>query len=165
MPPNLEHGVTDKHPIYSVDRRAFVAAGELRSGERVQRALGQPARVAGTSRRPGIHTVYTFEVDVEHAYHVSPPGILVHNGPASEPPIGPNYFPEVPGSGPTVSPPVIPRPGLSPQSALDVQNAQAIQQQLNAVNQALQTATNADEIAQLRMQQFILQNMIQNIFH
>jgi hypothetical protein len=72
-------GVTSKHPIWSVDRKAFVPAGDLKSGERVRPVAGGFVRVLFAAPRAGLHTVYNIEVDVEHVYHVSALGIVVHN--------------------------------------------------------------------------------------
>jgi hypothetical protein len=48
--------------------------------------------VVGATPRPGRHTVYNFEVHVEHVYHVSPLGLLVHNKPPD--PVGPGETPQ-----------------------------------------------------------------------
>jgi hypothetical protein len=90
-------GVTANHPIYSVDRKAFVPAGDLAAGERVQPAFGPPTTVVATTPRPGTHTVYNFEVHVEHVYHVSRLGLLVHNT-TPPPPNSENPPPSPPGS-------------------------------------------------------------------
>jgi hypothetical protein len=50
--------------------------------------------VVGATPRPGRHTVYNFEVHVEHVYHVSPLGLLVHNKPPD--PVGQGKPPGIP---------------------------------------------------------------------
>jgi hypothetical protein len=71
-------GVTGNHPIYSVDRAAFVAAEDLKPGERVEH-LTATARLVKVERLPGEHRVYNLEVHGEHVYRVASLGILVHN--------------------------------------------------------------------------------------
>lgn len=71
-------GITAGHLVYSEDRREFLAARELAIGERVVSEFGT-SRVTAVSPRPGTHPIYNLEVDVEHVYHVSRHGILVHN--------------------------------------------------------------------------------------
>ncbi len=70
--------VTPSHPFYSLDRRSFVAAGDLKSGERL-RSVSGAAHVVSVQPRPGQHRVYNLEVHGEHVYRVSRLGILVHN--------------------------------------------------------------------------------------
>jgi hypothetical protein len=74
--------VTARHPLYSQDRHAWVAAGELQVGEHVT-AVGGNGRLASKVRRPGRHTVYNLEVHRTHAYYVSSLGLLAHNNPPS----------------------------------------------------------------------------------
>jgi hypothetical protein len=71
-------GVTPTHRIYSVDRGTFVPAEELKVGERVRCQSGI-ARVERKTARPGSHRVYNLEVQVDHVYHVTDGGLLVHN--------------------------------------------------------------------------------------
>jgi hypothetical protein len=71
-------GVTANHPIYSLDRDDWVPAGELKINEKV-RTLDGTATLTSKSKRPGRETVYNLEVHRNHAYHVSPFGILAHN--------------------------------------------------------------------------------------
>jgi hypothetical protein len=69
---------TGFHKFYSDTRRGWVSASELRDGERL-RGVGNPLRVAGVERVPGVERVYNFSVEGEHVYHVSVLGALVHN--------------------------------------------------------------------------------------
>jgi hypothetical protein len=73
-------GVTDNHPFWSEDRKAFIAVGRLRRGERV-RTLSGVAEVVGITKRPVKpgEIVYNLEVHGEHVYHVGYAGVLVHN--------------------------------------------------------------------------------------
>ncbi len=69
--------VTDNHPYWSVDREAFVAAGELRAGETVDTMRG-PSRVA--SAEPFAYTGILYNLETtEHVYRVGSQGTLVHN--------------------------------------------------------------------------------------
>ncbi len=73
-------GVTDNHPIFSVDQNDFVPIGGVRQGELVK-ADGRHTRVARiVSRfaRPG-EMLHNLEVHGEHVYQVTEAGILVHN--------------------------------------------------------------------------------------
>lgn len=69
---------TPNHPIWSEDRRAFVAMEELRPGERV-RTIAGPAAVKSISRRAGAERVYNIEAHGEHVYEITASGVLVHN--------------------------------------------------------------------------------------
>ena len=71
-------GVTGAHPFWSLDRRAWVPAGELCPGEALDGKAGV-LRVARLERRPGRQKVYNLEVHREHAFRVGSPGVLVHN--------------------------------------------------------------------------------------
>mgnify|MGYP002623877684 CR=1 FL=1 len=73
-------GSTPNHPFWSEDRQQFVRADELVVGERLRQSDGSFTRLAAVSTRPGAHTVYNLEVQVEHTYHVAANGVLVHNG-------------------------------------------------------------------------------------
>jgi hypothetical protein len=72
-------GTTSNHPFWSVDRKAFVEAGRLIEGEKVQLYNGATKRVTQKLARPGPRLVYNLEVFGEHVYYVTPDGILVHN--------------------------------------------------------------------------------------
>ncbi|MDD3471101.1 MAG: polymorphic toxin-type HINT domain-containing protein, partial [Thermoguttaceae bacterium] len=79
-------GCTPNHPFWSVDRRAFVNAGELLVGENVQLYSGETKRVVQKLARPSPELVYNIEVLGEHVYHVTTDGVLVHNMCASRKP-------------------------------------------------------------------------------
>jgi hypothetical protein len=73
-------GCTATHPFWSVDRRDFVQAGELLTGERLLAESGEAVRVVAiTPRRRPPMVVYNLEVDAEHVYRVGKDGVLVHN--------------------------------------------------------------------------------------
>ena len=72
-------GVTASHPFWSEDRQQFIAAGELRPGERLAGSRGEALRVRGITARSGALTVFNLEVDGEHVFFVGANGILVHN--------------------------------------------------------------------------------------
>ncbi len=72
-------GVTANHPYWSVDRQAFVPAGELEIGERIDTVFGVRNITAIAPRRgPPVTTVYNLET-LEHVYRVGELGALVHN--------------------------------------------------------------------------------------
>lgn len=72
-------GCTSGHPFWSEDRRAFVPAHELRTGERLKTAGDRITFVASVTKRAAREAVYNLEVDIEHVYHVGETGVLVHN--------------------------------------------------------------------------------------
>jgi hypothetical protein len=73
-------GCTATHPFWSVDRKEWVAAGELRRGERLLSESAEVVRVVSvTPCRGPPAVVYNLEVDAEHAYRVGEDGVLVHN--------------------------------------------------------------------------------------
>jgi hypothetical protein len=69
---------TDNHPIWSVDRQAFVAVDQLQPGERLQ-SLDAELAVERVERVGYCPTVYNLEVHGQHVYHVAETSILVHN--------------------------------------------------------------------------------------
>ncbi len=71
-------GVTPLHPFYSMDRRRYVVAGDLKVGETLLTLDGQ-ARVMSVNQRAGTHQVFNLEVHDDHVYRVSAAGVLVHN--------------------------------------------------------------------------------------
>lgn len=71
-------GVTANHPIYSVDRQSWVAAGKLNNGEHVRTIHGS-TKLLTVHTRPSRETVYNLEVHRSHTFHVTDLGILVHN--------------------------------------------------------------------------------------
>jgi hypothetical protein len=72
-------GTTANHPFWSEDRREFVPAGDLKTGERLRRADGSVTTVASLASRGERLVVYNLEVDAEHVYHVGTGGTRVHN--------------------------------------------------------------------------------------
>ena len=72
-------GTTPNHPIWSVDREAFVRADSLSIGEQLQTLKGI-ARVTSITARGPPEPVYNLEVQVKHTYYVADSGVLVHNG-------------------------------------------------------------------------------------
>ncbi|MCA9039985.1 MAG: hypothetical protein KDA65_06555 [Planctomycetaceae bacterium] len=71
-------GTTPNHPFWSEDRQRFVRADQLQQQEKV-RTLEGTSLVEFIRKRPGLHSVYNLEVQVDHIYHVGNGGILVHN--------------------------------------------------------------------------------------
>jgi len=61
-----------------LDRNAWVAAGDLKAGERL-RTLDGAACVAGIKLRLGRDTVYNLEVHKDHTFFVSDAKLWVHN--------------------------------------------------------------------------------------
>jgi hypothetical protein len=76
-------GVTGSHRFWSVDRSDWVAAAELKVGERLLAADGSTPAVESFTPRQEPEPVYNIEVDGDHCYRVGQQGLLVHN--ASEP--------------------------------------------------------------------------------
>lgn len=73
-------GVTDTHPMWSVDRQDFVQMGELKVGDRLERADGTTARIVRITPHTGPPVMtYNLEVDGEHVYRVGAGALLVHN--------------------------------------------------------------------------------------
>ncbi|MBI4604692.1 MAG: hypothetical protein HY721_22245 [Planctomycetes bacterium] len=69
---------TGYHPFYSLDRRDWVAARDLRPGERVEAGDGA-ATVASVRLIPGEYRVYNLEVEGTHTYFAGACGVYVHN--------------------------------------------------------------------------------------
>jgi len=72
-------GCTPNHPFWSVDRQAYIDAGELFDGERILLYSGETKRIVQKLSRPDPEIVYNIEVFGEHVYHVTSDGVLVHN--------------------------------------------------------------------------------------
>jgi len=72
-------GVTGNHPIWSEDRHDYVAAMDLRVGERLKNLSGDTVWVQQKLPRPGPTPVYNLEVQDEHVYYVGANGVLAHN--------------------------------------------------------------------------------------
>lgn len=71
-------GVTYSHPFRSADRKDWIAAGELKVGERVETRTGT-TKVISIKKRPGQVPVYNLEVHKQHTYFVGKSGAWVHN--------------------------------------------------------------------------------------
>ncbi len=72
-------GVTGNHPIWSEDRHDYIAAMDLRVGERLKNLSDDTVWVQQKLPRPGTEAVYNLEVQDEHVYHVGTNGVLPHN--------------------------------------------------------------------------------------
>ena len=88
-------GVTAQHPVYSLERGDFVAAGELSAGERLATLAG-PTAVLGiqpqhTAGQHTPQTVYNLEVQGQHVFRVTSNGLLVHNSYGNAPNSGPAF--------------------------------------------------------------------------
>jgi hypothetical protein len=70
---------TPNHPFWSVDRRKFVAAGELSIGERIAAQDGTERRIVDKESRIGREEVCNLEINGQHVYRVGLLGVLVHN--------------------------------------------------------------------------------------
>ena len=90
------------HPFWSVERQAWVAAGELRTGERLRPGDGSTVRIDGKSPlRRELIELYNMEVEEFHTCFVgggSRGGVLVHNGLGGDCGIP---KPTTPGQGPS----------------------------------------------------------------
>lgn len=73
-------GVTDNHPLFSVDANDFVPIGEMQEGDFVRTIDGVTRITKFQSRfaHPG-EMLYNVETHNEHVYQVTTAGILVHN--------------------------------------------------------------------------------------
>jgi hypothetical protein len=69
---------TVSHPLFSEDLNDWVAAGQLRVGERIRTKTGT-ARIETIRWKSGEHRVYNIEVEADHAYFVSEGELLSHN--------------------------------------------------------------------------------------
>lgn len=73
-------GVTTTHPMWSEDQLRFVVAGDLKIGERLQRADGTLTQITRITPHTGPPVmVHNLEIDGEHVYCVGGAGLLVHN--------------------------------------------------------------------------------------
>lgn len=80
--------------FWSVDRNAWVPAGELQIGERLLAADGSTPAVESFTPRPEPEPVYNIEVEGDHCYRVGQQGLLVHNASQGTPAAGkPNDTP------------------------------------------------------------------------
>jgi hypothetical protein len=71
-------GTTPNHLFWSEDRLEFVRADELVPGETLL-ALDREVQFLGRKVREECTSVYNLEVHVDHVYHVTTDGLLVHN--------------------------------------------------------------------------------------
>jgi len=71
-------GTTGNHLFWSEDRASFIRADELRPGERL-RALEGRSRVVRVVSSQVLVPVYNLEVQIDHTFHVTLAGLLVHN--------------------------------------------------------------------------------------
>jgi hypothetical protein len=69
---------TPSHRFW-IEERGWVEAGELAVGDLLASYDGTPRRVASVETRPGVHTVYDFEVASAHSYFATGGEVLVHN--------------------------------------------------------------------------------------
>jgi len=70
---------TPQHPFFSSDRGAYIAASELRTGEKLRTRTGETVRVATVVEKAESAPVHNIEVAVDHNYFVGPTPVLVHN--------------------------------------------------------------------------------------
>jgi hypothetical protein len=66
------------HPLFSLDRKAWVRAGHLKVGERLRTADGE-VTIAAIDRLAGARRVYNLEVARDHTYLVSQLAVHAHN--------------------------------------------------------------------------------------
>lgn len=71
-------GTTASHPFWSLDRKGWVAAGDLKQGEKLRTQDGSAA-VKSVVPRPRTETVYNLEVHKDHTFFVSDAKLWVHN--------------------------------------------------------------------------------------
>ena len=76
-------GVTATHPFWSVDRKDWVSAQDLRIGETLETMKGV-THVESFTKRPEPEPVYNLEVEGDHVYRVGESGVLVHNSSAPD---------------------------------------------------------------------------------
>jgi hypothetical protein len=69
---------TASHPLFSEDRKDWIAAGQLRVGERIRTKTGA-VPIEAIRWKKGEHRVYNIEVEADHAYFVSRVELLSHN--------------------------------------------------------------------------------------
>ena len=69
---------TASHPLFSEDRNDWVAAGQLRLGERIRTKTGT-AKIEAIRWKSGEYRVYNIEVEADHTYFVSKVELLSHN--------------------------------------------------------------------------------------
>ncbi len=77
-------GTTPAHPFWNEDRQDFITAGNLHAGETL-RIFGSTTHVISITPRASPEAVYNLEVHLDHVYHVTGDGVLVHNGTPVQP--------------------------------------------------------------------------------
>ncbi len=75
-------GTTPAHPFWSEDRQDFITAGNLHAGETL-RIFGGTTHVTSITPRASPEAVYNLEVYLDHVYHVTGDGVLVHTSATS----------------------------------------------------------------------------------
>jgi hypothetical protein len=69
---------TSGHP-FQVKGKGWVAAGDLKPGDRLEKRDGTTVAVDGVSELPGPAQVFNFEVETDHTYYATDLDVLVHN--------------------------------------------------------------------------------------
>lgn len=69
---------TGSHPLYSLDRDAWVRVRDLQVGERLQTEEGA-VTIAALEKIRGVHRVYNLEVEGDHEYLVGQARVRAHN--------------------------------------------------------------------------------------
>jgi len=77
--------VTGTHPFRSADRQDWVAAEDLREGERLQGLGGKTPKVESSTPRAEPQPVFNMEVVADHCYRVGQQGLLVYNASPGQP--------------------------------------------------------------------------------
>ena len=72
-------GATPEHPFYSLDRKAYIAIGDIKLQERIRTYSGKPAHLITKKKRAGREKVYNLEVHKDHNFFVGKSGLSVHN--------------------------------------------------------------------------------------
>jgi RHS repeat-associated protein len=70
--------LTAPHYLFSLDRHAWVRAGELSPGERIGTRTGA-ARIESIQRHQGLQRVYNIGIETDSSYYVSALELLSHN--------------------------------------------------------------------------------------
>lgn len=72
-------GATPEHPFYSLERKAYIAIGDIKLQERIRTYGGKPARLIAKKKRVGREKVYNLEIHKDHNFFVGKSGLSVHN--------------------------------------------------------------------------------------
>jgi RHS repeat-associated protein len=72
---------TQSHPFWDQNRGGWVAAANLRPGDRLRTTAGQPAVVVSVETHTGVQPMRDLTVDADHTYYIVAAGtpVLVHN--------------------------------------------------------------------------------------